>query len=111
MAKCPDCGLDLSKFGPRHRCTTKITGARNPSKLEADKIARGEMSPADLLPKDKPASSLPAGRLAPRTPPMERPALSRMPQAGCSCRADEVLAAVERLTDKLDRLIALIDKP
>jgi hypothetical protein len=67
MAKCPDCGLDLSKFGPRHRCTTKITGARKPTRLEAERTARGEMSEADLLPKDKPAAAQSPGRLAPRS--------------------------------------------
>ena len=104
MAKCPDCGLDLSKFGPRHRCSSgKIEGARKASRLEQEKIARGEMSPADLLPKDKPASSQPAGRLAPRTPANVITGNNRQPQPTLA----DVLAAIERLAAKLD---AFLDK-
>jgi hypothetical protein len=78
--RCPDCGVDLDKFGARHRCLGgKAQGQRQLTKLEAEKIARGEMSPADLVPKDKPAPSQPAGRLAKR-PADTRPAPVRQPQ-------------------------------
>jgi hypothetical protein len=72
MRRCPDCQLDLDRYATpgsdRHRCVSKIAGARKATKLEAEKIARGEMSPADLLPKEKLAAAQSLGRLAPRHP-------------------------------------------
>jgi len=104
VRRCPDCQADLDRWGDRHRCTIKIVGARQPTRLEAEQIAKGQLDPSALLP--KPSVTQPVGRLAPR-PSTDHPALARMPQAGCSCRADEVLGALERIAEKLD---ALIDK-
>ena len=50
MAKpCPECGLDTDKFGTRHRCITgKLAGERKATRLEAERLARGELDPATL---------------------------------------------------------------
>ena len=51
---CELCGSNLDEYGDRHRCVGgKIAGQRKPTKLEAERIARGEISPADLIPKPK----------------------------------------------------------
>ena len=80
---CELCGSNLDKYGDRHRCIGgKIAGQRKPTKLEAERIARGEMSPADLIPKPKekaatvqanaaPRGEAQPGRLAPRLRPLD----------------------------------------
>jgi len=100
-SRCPDCGLDLDRFGPRHRCITgKLAGERKATKLEADKIAKGEMSPADLLPKEKPLASTPlvAGRLA------RLPAPARQPQPTTA----DLMAAIEGLRTQFEKLAAVV---
>ena len=100
---CEICGLDTGKFGTRHRCHGKVSGERKPTKLEADKIARGEMTAADLAPKDKPAIPAQSGRLAPLKP-YDRPAQARQPQPSLA----DVLAAIEGLRAKFMELKATL---
>ena len=83
--------MDLSNFGPRHRCTTKI--AREPTRLEAEKIARGEMTAADLLPKGKPAAAQSLGRLAARQP--AEASQARQPASKPCCLADVIKELAE----------------
>jgi hypothetical protein len=75
-------------------------GHRQPTKLEAQRIERGEMSPAELLPKEKPATAQP-GRLAPRLRPINAPI---QPQASQPTLAD-IMAAIERIETKLDKVM------
>jgi hypothetical protein len=108
--RCPDCGIDLDKFGARHRCHGKVAGQRQLTKLEAEKIARGEMTAADLVPKDKPAATAQPGRLAKR-PADTRPAPVRQPQPSLA----DVMAAIDRLTAAFEALRSTLhvirDKP
>jgi hypothetical protein len=95
MANCPDCGVDLDKFGARHRCLGgKSAGQRKPTKLEAEKIARGEMTSADLAPKTTPAATTQPGRLAKLTPADTRPAPVRQPEPSNR----DIVAAIDKLT-------------
>ena len=96
--RCEVCGLDTDKFGTRHRCLTgKLAGERKATKLEADKIARGEMSPADLLPKETP---LVVGRLTrlPGGPPKPQPSNA------------DLLSAIEDLRIQFMKLAAVLTK-
>ena len=108
---CKECGLNLDKFAEpgsdKHRC---VGGkfVRKPTKLEADKIARGEMSLADLAQEQKPAASTqPAGRLAPRTPYDRTTPQSRQPQPTNA----ELLAAIEGLRAQFEKLAAVVKLP
>ena len=113
MAKCETCGLDLTKFGPRHRCLSgKIEGARKPTQLEAERIAKGQLDPAALLPKDR-LNSQPLGRLARRTP-TDNPIADQT--AGAPSRESQptmgdIMKAIAGLQASFDRLqAAILDK-
>ena len=75
----------------RHRCISKVAGVRKGTKLEADKIARGEMSAADLVPKERPKAS---ERLAAST---YKPVNSSHPRA-------EIPPAIQALQASVDKL-------
>jgi hypothetical protein len=114
--RCPDCGIDLDKFGARHRCLRgKAQGQRQLTKLEKDRIAKGEMTAADLAPKVTPAATAQPGRLAKLTPadtrlaPVHRDSDGpRTPQPSLA----DVMAAIDRLTAQFEKLQAtLTDKP
>lgn len=105
---CVDCGLDLDRFGERHRCTTKIVGARKATRLEAEQIAKGQLDPASLLLKNR-LNSEPVGRLARRTPVLqpdqkENTASSRGPQTTLT----DVLQAIDNLRRQFEKLQAAL---
>jgi hypothetical protein len=99
----------MAKFGTRHRCVTKITGEKPLTQLQKDKIARGELSPADLAPKDKPQTQ-PLGRLAKRPADMGIPISQPRQPASRPCSASsqpspaDILAAIDRLTAAFEKL-------
>jgi hypothetical protein len=106
---CELCGANLDIVGNRHRCIGgKPAGQRQPTKLQKDKIARGEMTSADLAPKATPVPSVQPGRLAKLSPSDIRPAPVRQPQPSPA----DILAAIQRLTAAFEALrSALQDKP
>src|SRR6516162_9589682 len=82
---CSVCGFNFDKHGnpgsDRHRCLGgRMAGARKPTPLEAEQIAKGLLDPSILLPKPS-AATQPAGRLAPRRPTDAPPAQTRQPDA------------------------------
>jgi hypothetical protein len=109
---CPDCGTNLDKFGARHRCLGgKAQGQRKATKLEAEKIAHGEVTAADLAPKATPAATAQPGRLAKLTPADTRPAPVRQPQPSLA----DILSAIDKLTLAFESLrstlVVIRDKP
>src|SRR5271157_2897783 len=86
---CADCGANLDVVGDRHRCVGgKPTGQRPLTMLQKDLLARGEMSPADLLPKEKPPAPSQPGRLAPLKPYDRTTPQARQPQANAAPRGE-----------------------
>ena len=112
MAKCSDCGLDLTKFGPRHRCTTKIVGQRKATRLEAEQIAKGQLDASSLLPKVGSTLSQP-GRLAKRAPTEQpKPDQTARPSRESQPSNSDLMVAISRLTAAFEALrSALMDKP
>ena len=110
MAKpCPECGLDTDKFGTRHRCITgKLAGERKATRLEAERLARGELDPATLTPPSRTSPTTPnrsdvsqPGRLAPRKP-YEQPVRKPEPTNA------DILSAITILTAQFEKLHALL---
>ena len=114
MAKCEACGLDLTKWGPRHRCTTgKIEGQKPLTRLQKDQLDKGQLDPATLA--TPPATATPAtpiGRLAPRQAADVRPLPQpRQPQP---TNADilEAIAEIRKLVQEMrSDLTKLLDRP
>lgn len=111
---CEICGINLDKFGPRHRSLSEVAGEKPLTKLQKDQLARGEMSPADLPPKEKPATATQSSRLAPLKP-YDRPAPpARQPQANAAPRGEvqpttaELMAAIEGLRAQFVELKAAL---
>jgi hypothetical protein len=89
-----------------------MAGARKPTPLEAEQIAKGLLDPSILLPKPS-AATQPAGRLAPRRPTDAPPAQTRQPDA---VRPDAksqpsnaaILEAITKLTLAFEKLQATL---
>jgi hypothetical protein len=111
---CELCGANLNIVGDRHRCVGGRPGGQKPlTRLDKDRITRGEMSPADLLPKVQPRTSAKLGRLAKRVPteqpkPDQTAVPSREPQPSNS----DIMIAIECLRVQFEALrSALLGKP
>ena len=109
--RCPDCQIDLDRYGDRHRCTTKIVGQRKPTRLERDLIDKGQLDPSILLPKAPAAATQPIGRLAPRKPAdAPQPAQARQP-ADKPCCTNLLADVLKELADMKAMLLELKPRP
>src|SRR5271165_1392798 len=108
---CGDCGTNLNIVGDRHRCVgVRPAGQKPLTRLEAEKVVRGEMSADELLPKNR-MNSQPVGRLAPRLSP-KAPAPAEQPKADQTAAPPvsssrqptlaDVLAGIDRLSAQFE---------
>jgi hypothetical protein len=110
---CELCGANLNIVGDRHRCVGGRPGGQRPlTRLEAERIAKGD--PASLIsqPAARPQVSL--GRVAPRRQ-ADAPAPAREPQVNAAPRGEvqpsnrDLMTAIDNLCREFEALRSMLD--